>query len=107
MSKQSDTQKPAALDPFEAGRQWLAVAEKAQKVLTQFVDRQLSGQPSDIVPTATDPLALGRLFTSVLSDPARLGYAQFNFWQRHAELWQQVTKTKSDNTAQPPVKDRR
>ena len=107
MSKQSDTQKPAALDPFEAGRQWLAVAEKAQKVMTQFVDRQLSGRTPDIMPVAADPMALSRLFTSVLSDPARLGYAQFNFWQRHADLWQRLTETKSDDTGQQPVKDRR
>src|SRR5262245_21594562 len=106
MSKQSDTPKPTALDPFEAGRQWLAVAEKAQKVMSQFVDRQLSGKTSELAPTA-DPRALGRLFTSVLSDPARLGHAQFSFWQRHAELWQRLVKTDSNNAEPQPIKDRR
>ncbi len=105
MSKQSDAQKPAALDPFEAGRQWLEIAEKAQKVMTHFVDRQLSGPGPEAMPVTADPMAISRLFTSVLSDPARLGYAQFNFWQRHAELWQRLMK--ADKTEQPQTKDRR
>jgi polyhydroxyalkanoate synthase len=108
MSKQPDTGKPAGLDPFEAGRQWLEIAEKAQTVMTQFVDRHISGGPSQAFPVQTDPMAIGRLFTSVLSDPARLGYAQFSFWQRHADLWRNLMKANGDDGAElPQVKDRR
>ncbi len=108
MSKHPDTEKPAGLDPFEAGRQWLDIAEKAQKLMTKFVDRQLSGGTSEAFPLQSDPTAMSRIFASVLGDPARLGYAQFNFWQRHAELWQKLMKAEGDDGAeQPAAKDRR
>ena len=66
MSKQPDTEKPAGLDPFEAGRQWLDIAEKAQKLMTKFVDRQLSGRHSEAFPLQSDPTAMSRIFASVL-----------------------------------------
>ena len=93
------------LDPFEAGRQWLDMATKAQNIMTQYVNRQMSGGFAQAA-AQPDPAAIGRLFASLLSDPGKLGHAQFSFWNEHASLWQRVLNAK-DQPDISPSKDRR
>ena len=56
-------------DPFEIGREWFDMATKAQNVMAQYVNRQMTGGFTQAA-SQPDPMAIGRLFASLLSDVA-------------------------------------
>lgn len=75
------------MSPFEAGRQWLELAAKAQKV---FVDQI----KPDAAPPAFVPQDIAHAFsemvTNLMRDPSKLAKAQTELWQSHAALWQDI-----------------
>jgi polyhydroxyalkanoate synthase subunit PhaC len=77
------------LDPFEASGQWMEIAGKAQKVVSQFVQQQAEGGVFQAY-SATAMQAFGEFFASFLMDPAKVAKAQSSLWEKHAELWQTV-----------------
>jgi polyhydroxyalkanoate synthase subunit PhaC len=107
MTKSQDPPKtPTSPSPFEASRQWLELAAKAQKV---FLDQ--------IKPDATPPAfmpqdvahAFAEMVGSLMRDPAKLAKAQADLWRSHAALWQDIlTKGgRSGEEQSTPSKDRR
>ena len=100
MSEKPVSTSPFSLNPFEAGQQWFDMAAKAQDVMAQYVSQSLGGKIGQPAPTA-----ISGLFASMLSDPAKLGHAQFSFWEGHAALWQKVLNAPFQ--PEPGSKDRR
>jgi polyhydroxyalkanoate synthase subunit PhaC len=88
------TEKPSSpatanpwLAPFEAGRQWMELASKAQTVLAGQLTRDAGKQPFS--PEAATQ-AFSEFFTKLMTDPMKIAEAQSDLWQRHATLWQSV-----------------
>jgi hypothetical protein len=75
------------LVPFEAGRQWMELAAKAQTVLSQQLKQDKIPAPFSQEVVAG---AFSQLFAGLLSDPAKMARAQQDLWQRHAALWQDL-----------------
>ena len=88
MSDPQDPQKtPFSLSPFEAGRQWLELAAKAQRV---FLDKiQSDAAPPPFMPQDVAH-AFSEMAANLLRDPSKLATAQADLWQRHAALWQDI-----------------
>ena len=88
MSDPQDPQKtPFSLSPFEAGRQWLELAAKAQRV---FLDKiQPDAAPPPFMPQDVAH-AFSEMAANLLRDPSKLATAQADLWQRHAALWQDI-----------------
>ncbi len=96
-------------DPALVTRTMAEVAERGQRIVTDFLKRQSEEAGS------TDPLNLGSAFlemtTRMMTNPARLMQAQIGFWQDYLTLWQNTAR-RMMGEAQPPViaedpKDRR
>jgi polyhydroxyalkanoate synthase subunit PhaC len=94
------------MSPFEAGRQWLELAAKAQKV---FLDQI----KPDAAPPAFVPQDIAHAFsemvTNLMRDPSKLAKAQTELWQSHAALWQDIlTKgLRPEDSKSGSSKDRR
>jgi polyhydroxyalkanoate synthase subunit PhaC len=103
MTKTTDPREATPwLAPFEAGRQWIELTNKAQTVLLGQLAK--SAVPAPFLPGAVNQ-AFSQLFVSLLSDPAGVAKAQTDLWLRHASLWQDIlTKTVRE---EGPKKDRR
>ena len=106
MAGSQDSKTPFSTSPFEAGRQWLELAAKAQKV---FLDQI----KPDAAPPAFMPQDVAHAFSEMVAnlmrDPSKLAKAQTELWQSHASLWQDIlTKAVRPGESQPaPSKDRR
>jgi polyhydroxyalkanoate synthase subunit PhaC len=73
--------------PFEAGRQWLELAAKAQKV---FLDQiKPDAAPPAFIPQDVAH-AFSEMVTNLMRDPSKLAKAQTELWQSHAALWQDI-----------------
>jgi hypothetical protein len=87
MTKSQDPSKaPFSTSPFEAGRQWLELAAKAQKV---FLDQiKPDAAPPPFMPQ--DAHAFSDMVANLMRDPSKLAKAQADLWQSHAALWQDI-----------------
>ena len=77
-------------DPEVIGRSMADIAERSQRIVGDWLDRQSRTTPS------ADPLNIGRAFlemtTRLMQNPARLVQAQIGFWQDYVTLWQNTTR---------------
>jgi polyhydroxyalkanoate synthase len=78
-------------DPEAIGRSMADIAERSQRLVADWLDRQAKQQPQN-----TDPLNIGGAFMEMtarmMADPARLVQAQLGFWQDYLTLWQSTTR---------------
>ncbi|WP_237217310.1 PHA/PHB synthase family protein [Falsiroseomonas oryziterrae] len=78
-------------DPALVTRTMADVAERSQRIVTDFLKRQ--GTDSRPGP---DPLNIGNAFlemtTRMMANPARLMQAQIGFWQDYLTLWQNTAR---------------
>lgn len=111
MSKKSDgTESQTGFDPLEFGRQWVDMSIKAQRAMTKLAGSQAKGSEVPAQLFSRDAsAAFGRMFSSLLSDPATLGRAQFDLWQQQTALWQNLLNVGGDSSSPPSLqsKDRR
>jgi polyhydroxyalkanoate synthase len=74
-------------------RNMAKIAEKSQRLVAQFLERQAAQGGAG----AEDPLNLGRAFLEMtarmMSDPARLMEAQMSLWQDYLKLWQSTAQS--------------
>jgi len=88
MTKSQDPSKaPFSTSPFEAGRQWLELAAKAQKVFLDQIKPDAAPppfMPQDVAHAFSDVVA------NLMRDPSRLAKAQADLWRSHAALWQDI-----------------
>jgi len=107
MTNSQDPPKTSfSTSPFEAGRQWLELAAKAQSV---FLDRI----KPDTTPPAFMPQDVAHAFSEMVAnlmrDPSKLAKAQIDLWQSHVALWQDILAKgfRPDDNQPAASKDRR
>jgi len=102
-------------DPALVSRTMAQVAERGQRIVTDFLKRQAETGP-DGRPVGADPMQLGAAFmdmaTRLMTNPARLVEAQLGFWQDYLTLWQNTARRMwGDEEVKPVIaedpKDRR
>jgi polyhydroxyalkanoate synthase len=97
-------------DPVEMSQKMANIAERSQKLVTDFLERQ--GGKTD---TNLDPLNVGSAFLEMtahmMTDPVKLMQAQMNLWQDYMNLWQSTARRMmgqdSDPVIAPETGDRR
>jgi polyhydroxyalkanoate synthase len=96
-------------DPAKMGRSMASIAERSQRLVTDWLNRQSHEAPE------MDPLNIGHAFmemtTQLMKDPAKLVQAQIGFWQDYMTLWQNTARRMWGMEAEPVIqsdpKDRR
>ncbi len=77
-------------DPAVLGRSMADIAERSQRLVTDWLNRQSHETP------AIDPMNVGHAFmemtAQLMKDPAKLVQAQVGFWQDYMTLWQNTTR---------------
>ncbi len=92
-------------DPVEVSQTLAAIAERSQKLVADFLERQaVDGSPMG------DPLNIGRAFLEMtarlMADPAKLVHAQMSLWQDYMQLWQSTTRRMLGEEATPVIAPR-
>ncbi len=81
-------------DPVDMSESWAGIAEKSQKLIAEFMERQANEQGAlgDYNP---DPLNIYTAFmemtSQMMSDPDKLIKAHASLWESYLELWQSST----------------
>ena len=105
-----DTETPAIKmpDPIEMSQSLTRLAERGQKLVTEFLERQAASKDGGPI----DKLNIGGAFfemtARMLADPARLMQAQLQLWQDYMALMNSATRRFMGETAEPlvsPAKD--
>ena len=80
-------------DPALVTRTMSEVAERGQRIVSDFLRRQSEGGAPGANP---DPLNIGSAFLEMtarmMSNPTRLVQAQLGFWQDYLTLWQNTAR---------------
>ena len=96
-------------DPAVLGRSMADIAERSQRIVTDWLKRQGSEERE------TDPLNIGSAFmemtAKLMANPARMMQAQLGFWQDYMTLWQNTARRimgmPSESVIDAPSTDRR
>ena len=86
--------EPRIPDPAEWSRHMADIAERSQRLVSEFLARQQADAKSLPKPTAGmgDPLNIGAAFLEMtqrmMANPARVIEAQVSLWQDYMKLWQ-------------------
>ena len=99
-------------DPVDLSRSMTAIAERSQKIVTEWLERQAgqNGNHGNV-----DPLNIGGAFLEMtarmMADPAKLMQAQMSLWQDYLRLWQSTAQrmvgVTGDTVIEPDQGDRR
>ena len=89
------------------------IAEKSQKLVQDFIERQHKSGAA--LPPKPDPLNLGQAYmaytTSIFTNPMQVMQSQFDLWQDYMRLWQSTSRRmlgqEADPVAVPERGDRR
>jgi len=88
-------------DPAVLGRSMATIAERSQRLVTDWLGRQSAETPD------FDPMHVGQAFSDMtaqlMRDPAALVNAQIGFWQDYMTLWQNTTRRMMGMETNPPV----
>jgi polyhydroxyalkanoate synthase len=89
-------------DPALVTRTMSEVAERGQRIVSDFLKRQSDGGGSN-----PDPLNIGSAFlemtSRMMSNPARLVQAQLGFWQDYLTLWQNTARRMMGEEVRPVI----
>jgi polyhydroxyalkanoate synthase len=92
-------------DPAVVTRTMADVAERSQRIVTDFLKRQ----SNDAATPGPDPLNIGNAFlemtTRLMANPARLMQAQIGFWQDYLTLWQNTARRMMGEPVQPVIEE--
>jgi polyhydroxyalkanoate synthase subunit PhaC len=110
MSDQQGTD-PQTPDFDKLAESMSSVAEKSQRLIADFMQRQASGESSGF----DDPMHIGHAFLELtqqmMTDPAKVANAQMALWQDYLKLWQhaaeKMTGADSEPVARPAPGDKR
>ncbi len=102
MAKQPGPEVQPA-DPAEMARTMAKIAERSQRLVAGFLERQQhDGGPANL-----DPLNIGGAFmemtAQMMADPAKLVQAQIGLWQDYMKLWQSTTQRMLGEEAEPVI----
>ncbi len=109
-NKGTQTELP---DPAEISATMASIAERSQRIVTEFLARQSNTGSTD--PTALDPLNIGSAFmemtSRMMSNPGKMVEAQMSLWQDYMDLWQSTARRmmgeSSGDLIEPDRDDRR
>jgi len=91
------------VDPAELSKAMTNIAERSQRIVTDFLTRQASDSSMGM----GDPLNIGEAFlqmtAKLMADPAKLVEAQINLWQDYLSLWQSTARRLMGEEAKPVV----
>jgi len=94
-------------DPDLVSRTMADVAERGQRIVTDFLRRQgaTDGPPNP------DPLNIGSAFLEMtarlMTNPARIMQAQIGFWQDYLTLWQNTARRMMGAQVDPVIAERK
>ncbi len=92
---------PRAVDPTETAAAFARIAEKGQRIVSDFLARRAAGGQVG----GADPLNIGQAFlemtTRMMADPAKLVEAQAALWRDYMELWTSTTKRMMGEAVEP------
>ena len=78
---------PKVPDPEKLAKDWARLAERSQKVVSDFLAKQAQEGPQK-----SDPLNIGHAFLEMtqrmMSNPEKVVQAQVQLWQDYLKLWQ-------------------
>ena len=107
MNDQPDDQT-ALPDPAEMSKSMASIAERSQKLVADFVNRQMA---SGTLPE-TDPLNVGEAFVELtrhmMANPAHIVESSLNLWSDYLTLWQTTAQRMMGAEVAPmvaPAKD--
>jgi len=110
--KQGTNESGAKLpDPMKLAREWASIAERSQRLVKDFLERQRAQAA-----TPADPLNIAQAFLEMtqrmVADPTRLVQAQLGLWQDYLRLWQHTAERlmgveSSEPVIEPNAADRR
>ena len=96
-----------APDPAEAAQKWAALAERSQKAVEAFMERQSEGGDYSIA----DPSSIGQAFmemtAQLMRDPAKFAEAQMQLWQDNLTLWQNTQRRLLGEEVEPLIQPER
>jgi len=102
MAKQPGPEVQPA-DPAEMARTMAKIAERSQRLVAGFLERQQHSEG----PANLDPLNIGDAFmemtAQMMADPAKLVQAQIGLWQDYMKLWQSTTQRMLGEEAEPVI----
>ena len=110
----SDGTPDAAELSRQMAKNWTEIAEKSQRLVTDFLQRQGGGGEDGM--GMANPMAIGAAFfemtARMMSDPARLVEAQVSLWNDYLRLWQHTAQRfmggpAAEPIAEPASEDRR
>ncbi|MBR0646426.1 PHA/PHB synthase family protein [Plastoroseomonas hellenica] len=93
-------------DPAIVSRTMADVAERGQRIVTDFLRRQAEG-PTAATEQPADPFNIGSAFLEMtarlMTNPARLVQAQLGFWQDYLTLWQNTARRIMGDATAPVI----
>jgi polyhydroxyalkanoate synthase len=93
-------------DPAIVSRTMADVAERGQRIVTDFLRRQAAA-PNAAAEQPADPFNIGTAFlemtTRLMTNPARLMQAQLGFWQDYLTLWQNTARRIMGDATTPVI----
>ena len=91
MAETKTPENGAPMDQQAMGKSMAQIAERSQRLVTEWLQRQ-----SEDGPAKPDPLHIGGAFMEMtqklIANPARLVQAQIGFWQDYMLLWQNTAR---------------
>jgi len=107
----SDSGKTGApVDAQETAERMTAFAERGQRIMQAFLERQTADGGFQI----PDPMVVGKAFmelgAKMMAEPHKMAEAQAALWQGYAEIWDAASKRLAGQEAEPvvtPAKDDR
>src|SRR6185312_3894254 len=89
-------------DPAAWSRSMAEIAQRSQKLVLDFLERQTTESPLPV-----DPLNVAGAFVEMtqklMADPAKLLQAQYSLWQDYMTLWQRTAQRILGGETVPPV----
>ncbi|CAA7621063.1 alpha/beta hydrolase [Magnetospirillum sp. SS-4] len=103
MAEQTGTETKM-VDPAELSKAMTSIAERSQRIVTDFLTRQASDPNFG----SADPLNIGNAFlemtAKLMSDPAKMVEANLSLWQDYMTLWQNTARRMLGETPEPVVR---
>ncbi len=91
------------IDPTELSKAMTNIAERSQRIVTEFLTRQASDSSLGMA----DPLNIGEAFfqmtAKLMADPAKLVEAHMSLWQDYFSLWQNTARRLLGEETKPLV----
>jgi polyhydroxyalkanoate synthase len=110
MSNRGGTKQDAEKQDALA-RKWSALAERSQRLVQDFAERQSAESGFSVADPKTVMRAFAELGARMMADPVKLADAQMRLWQDSIRLWQATAQRmlgeEAEPVAEPERSDRR